>query len=127
MIAVDTSALMAIALDEARASDCLLALQTGGQLLISAVTLAETQIVAHGRNLATRMERSIELLDFQVIAADGATARRVGRIYARWGKGMNIAKLNICDCFAYDVAVQHAIPLLYVGDDFTRTDVRSVL
>jgi ribonuclease VapC len=61
------------------------------------------------------------------IAADTAAARRVGDIYARWGKGQHPAALNFCDCFAYDLAPQHDRPLLFVGNDFAQTDVASVL
>jgi hypothetical protein len=68
-------------------------------------------------------------------AADGPTrtttspaaARRVAAAYARWGKGNHRAALNVGDCFAYEVAKHHACPLLYVGRDFARTDVRSAI
>ena len=47
--------------------------------------------------------------------------------YAQWGKGVNPAGLNFGDCFAYEVARSHDCPLLFVGEDFARTDVVSVL
>jgi ribonuclease VapC len=59
--------------------------------------------------------------------ATAATARRVAAIYLRWGKGYHPARLNFADCFAYDVAKQHACPLLFVGDDFSRTDIQAAL
>jgi ribonuclease VapC len=40
---------------------------------------------------------------------------------------MNAAALNFGDCFAYEVAKEHACPLLYVGDDFSKTDIESAL
>jgi ribonuclease VapC len=38
-----------------------------------------------------------------------------------------LAALNFGDCFAYEVAKYYDCPLLYVGDDFARTDIASVL
>ncbi len=40
---------------------------------------------------------------------------------------MNAAGLNFGDCFAYEVAKAHDCPLLYVGADFARTDLKSAL
>jgi hypothetical protein len=37
--------------------------------------------------------------------------------------GVHPAGLNICDCFAYALAKELDCPLLFVGDDFSRTDV----
>ena len=55
------------------------------------------------------------------------SARQVGDSYARWGRGVHPAGLNFGDCFAHAVATEYACPLLYVGDDFSRTNVESVL
>ena len=44
--------------------------------------------------------------------------------YARYGKGRgHPARLNLGDCFAYAMAKQHGVPLLYKGDDFSQTDL----
>ncbi|MGT2479980.1 type II toxin-antitoxin system VapC family toxin [Methylobacterium oryzae CBMB20] len=47
--------------------------------------------------------------------------------HARYGKGRHPARLNLGDCFAYACARVHGVPLLYVGDDFPQTDIRSAL
>ena len=47
--------------------------------------------------------------------------------YLRFGKGRHPAKLNLADCFAYALAKTLDAPLLYKGDDFPLTDVRSAL
>ena len=52
-----------------------------------------------------------------------AAARGVAQAYARWGKGVHPAGLNFGDCFAYAVAKDNDCNLLYVGDDFSRTDL----
>jgi len=45
----------------------------------------------------------------------------------RWGKGLHPAGLNVGDCFAHDVAKANGYPLLFVGDDFAKTDVQRAL
>jgi len=47
--------------------------------------------------------------------------------YGHWGKGFHEAALNYGDCFSYVVAKANDCPLLYVGDDFAQTDIRSAL
>jgi ribonuclease VapC len=127
VIAVDTSALMAIALREPQAESCAAALDAEADLVISAATMAEALIVALGRNVARGMSRLFEELDFEVVPVTSATARRVQTIYRKWGKGIHSASLNLGDCFAYDVAREHDCRLLYIGNDFSQTDIASVL
>ena len=127
MIAVDTSALMAILLDEPEAGACIEALVSSAPVLISAATVAESLIVAHGRGARTQMEALIDGLGLEIVSLDPAAARRVSETYARWGRGFDPAALNFGDCFAYELAHSSQCPLLYVGGDFARTDIRSVL
>lgn len=127
MIVVDTSALMAIILKEPQAEACITALEKADRLLISAATVVEALIVAQRRNVGEAVASLIDGLGFEVISVTSAAARRVAEAYARWGKGIHAAALNFGDCFAYEVAKQHACPLLYVGDDFAKTDITSAL
>ena len=127
MIAVDTSALMAILLGESEASACADALATNDRIVISAATVTEALIVARRRNLGTEMAGLIDGLGLETAGITLAAARRVADCYAQWGKGVNPAGLNFGDCFAYEVARSHDCPLLFVGEDFARTDVVSVL
>jgi ribonuclease VapC len=62
-----------------------------------------------------------------VITVTCASAERVAKIYDRWGKGLHPAALNFGDCFAYEVAEENSCGLLFVGDDFSKTDIKSVL
>lgn len=127
MIAVDTSALMAIVLNEREADSCIAALEAEDDLLISAGTIAEALIVAARRKVADEMEELIDGLGFQVINVTPASARRIAQAYERWGKGAHAAALNFGDCFAYEVAKEHGCRLLYVGEDFQRTDIERAL
>ncbi len=127
MIAVDTSALMAILLGEARGAACAAALTTDEDLLVSGGTVAEALVVAARRNLRGEMLTLIESLGIEVVPVTLGVAQRVADAYGRWGKGIHPAALNLGDCFAYATAQENACRLLYVGDDFAKTDVASVL
>lgn len=127
MIAVDTSALMAIVLNDPKADACIAALEAESDLLISACTVAEALIVAARRNVGEEMARLIDGLGFEVVSVTSASARRIAQAYETWGKGVHPAALNFGDCFAYDIAKQHGCRLLYVGSDFAQTDVGGVL
>lgn len=127
MIAVDTSALMAIVLDEPEARACIAALEAEDDLVISAGTVAEALIVAGRRNVGEEMARLIGGIGFEIVTVTSASARHIAEAYARWGKGVHPAALNFGDCFAYEVAREHGCRLLCVGEDFARTDVEGVL
>lgn len=127
MIAIDTSALMAIVRNEATADDCQAVLEANNEVCISAGTLAEALIVATARGHLQEIRDLIDRLRFTVIDATEETAERAALAYARWGKGNHPAGLNFGDCFAYALAEQLNCPLLFIGDDFSRTDIRPAL
>lgn len=127
MIAIDTSALMAILLNEPEADACISALEAEESVLISAGTLAEVLIVAARRNIADELSRLIEGLGFEIVPVTLASARGISQVYQQWGKGVHPAGLNFGDCFAYEVAKTRGCRLLYVGGDFAKTDIPSYL
>ena len=127
MIAVDTSALMAVLLDEEETADCAEALATNDRIVMSAGTAAEALIVAERRGLGAEMATLMDGLSLEIENVTLGMARRVAGSYARWGKGVRSAGLNFGDCFAYEVAKTRDCPLLYVGAGFARTDIKSVL
>ncbi|KJF74144.1 type II toxin-antitoxin system VapC family toxin [Agrobacterium arsenijevicii] len=127
MIVIDTSALMAILFDEPAANACAATLETDEPLLISAGTLAEAMIVAQRRDRSRELEMLIEGLSVDVRHVTPKSAHGISEAYRIWGKGIHPAGLNFGDCFAYDLAKTEGCPLLYVGSDFSRTDIVSVL
>jgi ribonuclease VapC len=126
MIAVNTSALMAIVLDEADADRCSDALMAHADLLISAGPVAQALIVASRRGAAADMARLIAGLGFQIVAVTAAAADRMGEAYRARGKGVHPASLNFGDCFAYALAKDHDCRLLFVGGDFLKPYLESV-
>jgi len=127
VIAVDTSALMAIVLDEPLAGPCKAVLEAEDEVLMSAGTFAELLIVSSRRGIGAEMANFLDRFDLNIISVTPAAARRIGEAYSRWGRGVHPAALNFGDCFAYALAKEHACRLLYVGDDFAKTDIEAVL
>ena len=118
---------MAIVLHEAKADACIGAIAEAPELVISAATVAEALIVAGRTGLGDRMQRLIDQSGFEIVSVTPAESARVAAAYARWGKGVHPARLNFGDCFAYALAKARDCRLLYIGDDFRRTDIESVL
>lgn len=127
MIAVDTSALMAIVLHEEPGPACLAAMKRADRLLISAATVAEALVVAQRRDEREGTYRLLDGMDFEIIPVTAEQAKRVADTHARWGRGAKSAGLNFGDCFSYTIAKENGCALLYVGRDFARTDIKSVL
>ena len=95
--------------------------------MISAGTLTEAIIVGTGLGMRNDVLVLIDRLGLEVVPLDEDAARRIGGIYQRWGRGFHPAGLNFGDCFAYEVAERFGCPLLYIGNDFARTDIKSAL
>lgn len=127
MIVVDTSALMAIVLGEAKSDACINALETDDDVLISAGTLAEALVVSARRRVGSAMARLLDNFGFEIETVTPLSAQQIGQVYNQWGKGIHPAGLNFGDCFAYALAKERSCPLLFVGDDFSKTDIGSAL
>ncbi len=127
MIAVDTSALVAIVRDEDPAKICMAAIHGADRLLISAGTVTEALIVAARRGHGPAMRELIDRLDFEIIDVTLEGARAAANAYDQWGKGVHPAGLNFGDCFAYAIAKSNNCPLLFIGNDFAQTDVTTAI
>jgi ribonuclease VapC len=127
VIVVDTSALLAILFDEPASASCIAALKADPNVYVSGGTLAEALIVVSHRGGFEEMVGLVEDLGIIVEPVTATAAERVGAAHARWGKGVHPAGLNFGDCFAYALVKEFDCPLLYIGDDFARTDVKSAL
>jgi len=126
VIALDSSALIEVVAEQPMADACADVLLRS-DLVISAATLAEALIVSRRKKVARQLDQLIELLRLDVEDVDAAFAQRAAFAYARWGKGFHPADLNYGDSFSYALAEMYACPLLYVGNDFAQTDIRSAL
>lgn len=126
MIAVDSSALVAIALTEPGFETYLAALDDARDARIAPINYVETGIVLTQRGfLATRARFDLWLHDLAVVPDEAAELGSSAlAAYLRFGKGHHPAQLNLGDCFAYALARQLDAPLLYKGQDFALTDIR---
>jgi ribonuclease VapC len=127
VIVVDTSALFAIILEEAEAKRCESVMMSEPDIMISAGTMAEALVVADGRKVGSQMRTLFSRFELNIIPLTKDRAEWVGDVYRQWGKGNHAAGLNFGDCFAYALAKEFACPLLFIGNDFARTDVMKIL
>lgn len=127
MIVIDTSALLAIVLREPEALSCREAISNSGRNAISAGTLSEALIVSGRHGLRDEMSQLIGTTALEVVDVTAQRSRLVADAHARWGKGVHPAALNFGDCFAYALAAERGCPLLFVGDDFSQTDIATAL
>lgn len=127
---IDTSALIAILCDESDASQLEAAIEHDPVRLISAGTLLETSIVIESR-FGEGGGRELDLLlhkaHFEIVAFDNEQAEVARDAYRRYGKGRHPAALNYGDCFAYALCSSRGESLLFKGNDFGKTDVKSAL
>jgi len=125
---IDSSALMAVLSDERLSESLLTAIARAEDCRISAASLVEIGIVADARS-TRHGERLDALLAALEIRVEPVTVRQaeVARLaYRRFGRGSGSkAGLNFGDCFAYALSVTAGEPLLFVGNDFTHTDVAA--
>jgi ribonuclease VapC len=126
---IDTSALIAILRDEPDARRFAEAIEAASERRISAATYVELGAVIDGARDAVASRRVDELIDVARITIEPVTATqaRVAReAYRDFGKGSHhAAGLNFGDCFAYALTKETGEPLLFKGDDFSRTDITA--
>lgn len=127
MIAIDSSALVAMLADEPAAPLCRAVFEKEDRIYISAGTVLEALIVSMRRGYQSQMQELLSTSGIVVVPLTESRARLAAAAYSQWGKGFHKASLNFGDCFAYATAKEFDCPLLYVGDDFARTDVTSAI
>jgi ribonuclease VapC len=127
---LDTSALLALLLDEPEAEEFRAAVEEDTTRLVSAATLLETALVIEVRKgeLGGReLDSLIHKAEVVVVPVDAEHVSEARRAYRRFGKGRHAAGLNFGDVFAYALARTSGEPLLFKGDDFAKTDIGRVI
>ena len=123
---IDTSAIVAIALNEPDAPQIELQIANDPVRLISAATVLEAAMVIETR-LGASGGRELDLwlhkIGADVISVDAEQANAARRAWRRYGRERHVAALNYGDCFSYALAMTRGEPLLFKGDDFAKTDV----
>jgi ribonuclease VapC len=130
MIAVDTSAIMAIVLGEPDRTAMLDALGSAQGIVVSSATLVEIRVVSFrrgGQSLVDQVDLLIAALGIEVVPPGSQEVQAAHDAFVRYGKGGgHPAQLNFGDLFGYALAKSRNMPLLFKGDDFTATDIATV-
>ena len=123
---IDTSALLAILLNEPERRRFNELIAASGKRLLSAASLVEAGMVlevrggeAAGRELDLFLHRA----SFEVVPLDADQAEIARAAFRHYGKGRHPAGLNFGDCLAYAASKATAEPLLFKGQDFSKTDI----
>jgi ribonuclease VapC len=128
---VDTSALIAILRDEPEARSCAEAIAAAAGCRLSAASFVEAAAAIDGSRDPIASRRFDELVRAARIVIEPVTeaqARIARAAYRDFGKGSgHRAQLSFGDCFAYALAKATGEPLLFKGNDFAHTDLKSAL
>ena len=123
---IDSSALLAILLSESGALDLVDRILEADTVRIGTPTLVETAIVLGSRRGKPSLDEVRELVDelgVTVVPFDEAQMKAAADAFERFGRGRHKAGLNFGDCLAYATASTARDSLLFVGNDFARTDI----
>lgn len=127
---VDTSAIVAVGNNEPPTQQVLDALADAPDLKMSAGTLLELFVVVDNSAnpiVAGSTESLLADANVEIAPVTAEQVHLARQAYRDYGKGNHPAGLNFGDCFAYALAKQTREPLLFVGNDFSRTDIDSAL
>jgi ribonuclease VapC len=123
---LDSSAIVAILMEEPEAEDLLAKLRQPGPVGVGAPTLMETGVVLTSRirkDPVPVLQGFLHKLGGLILPFDEAHWRVATDAFIRFGKGRHPAALNFGDCLAYATARVARQPLLCIGNDFARTDL----
>lgn len=127
MIALDTSAVVAILLAEPEKSQFLDMIDQADRCIVSAVSRVEMSLVLEGRNGdigKLELDNFFRVSGAEIVAVTLQQVDLAIDAFRRFGRGRHKAGLNMGDCFSYALAKALDVPLLFKGDDFARTDLK---
>jgi ribonuclease VapC len=126
---IDASAMVAILLRESDGETLAAEIDAAKASFTSPLAVFETivAVMREKRLNAAEAEASVRALlsaaSIRVVMISDSMATAAAAAFERFGKGRHPAALNLGDCFAYACAKAYRAPLLYKGDDFSRTDI----
>lgn len=127
---VDTSAVVAVLLDEDEAPAISQAMSLAPRLRMSAATYVECGVVIDAFKdpiLSRRLDSFLRHSEIHIESVTEGLARTARAAYRDYGRGSgHPAKLNFGDCFSYALAKDYDEPLLCKGNDFRQTDLICV-
>ncbi len=123
---IDTSAILAILLQEPAADRLMSAVEADRTRLVSAATVVEASLVLLGRYGEAGdppLDRLLRGIGAEIVPVGEEQVALARDCALRFGRGRHPAALNFGDCFSYALSVERDEPLLFVGEDFSQTDV----
>jgi ribonuclease VapC len=125
---LDTSALVSIQIEEPDSQTLFRKIEEAPRVVIGAPTLFEAAMVLSGRmgtDARFSLSRGLRRLQVEVVPFTEEHYEAAVSAFLRYGKGRHPAGLNFGDCMSYALARLSGLPLLYTGNDFSKTDVQS--
>lgn len=125
---IDSSALVAVLLREVGWDALLDRLDADPHPVMSAANALESAIVMEVRKGAiggSDLDLFLHESGIEIVPVTREHFELARDAWRRYGKGRHSARLNICDCLAYALSKATGEPLLFVGDDFGKTDVSA--
>jgi ribonuclease VapC len=126
VIVLDSSAVVAIFKKEPELEAFQEKIRDANRVFLSAVSYLEISMVLAGSVFAGALEELDAFLrewKVEVLPFDEAQAKIARKAFMKYGKGLHPAGLNFGDCAAYALAASNGAPLLFKGDDFSKTDI----
>ncbi|TAA51732.1 type II toxin-antitoxin system VapC family toxin [Shinella sp. JR1-6] len=125
---IDTSAIVAILRNELKAETLRRAIVADTVRLVPATCVFEARMVLvsrHGEHALAEIDLWLTKIAADVIAVDADLVDVATQAWLTYGKGHHPAGLNFADCFSYALAKRSDEPLLFIGDDFSKTDIQA--
>jgi ribonuclease VapC len=127
---VDSSAVLAVLLDEAEAEEFTALLLNSEVCRMSAVSFVEASIIAEtngGDGGVRQLDAFLRTAGITIEPVSEEHALAARQAYSDYGRGRHAAGLNLGDCFSYALARASGEPLLFKGSDFRKTDIVSAI
>ena len=125
---IDTSAIVAILQNEPEQDAFIEAIESADICLISAASFIEASIVIltrYGMDGILDFDLFMAKAGIEISSVDSDQANIARRAFRDFGRGRHPAELNFGDCFSYALAKSLDLPLLFKGNDFSKTDIRQ--
>jgi len=126
LIVVDTSSLVAILLFEPLRRELLEKIYAQGGIMAAPSVLEAYMVLRkhYGEQTQKVIDETLVDLDIEIVPFSAEHAKVASQAFDQFGKGHHPAGLNFGDCIAYALAKGSGQALLFVGDDFGKTDVK---
>lgn len=125
---IDTSAIVAILRNEPRTEELRRAIVIDRVRLVPATCVLEARMVLIsrlGEHALAEINLWLEKIEAEVIPIDLELVDIATQAWLTFGKGRHPAALNFADCLSYALSKRADEPLLFIGDDFSKTDIKA--